>query len=120
MKLTNSPDSTKTTGSDKTIACKKRTTNSNKTYVQNTPSHREAIQSSPFTAKLNSNQPLFHLFHTNKYKKKAQQNSTTEYIPKKQWRRDGDSNPRGCITNLHDFQSCSLGQLGHLSRSLKT
>ena len=70
MKLTNSPDSTKTTGSDKTIACKKRTTNSNKTYVQNTPSHREAIQSSPFTAKLNSNQPLFHLFHTNKYKKK--------------------------------------------------
>ena len=31
------------------------------------------------------------------------------------WRRDGDSNPRNRFSGLHDFQSCSFGQLGHLS-----
>ena len=31
------------------------------------------------------------------------------------WRRDGDSNPRSRFNGLHDFQSCSFDQLGHLS-----
>ncbi len=31
------------------------------------------------------------------------------------WRSEWDSNPRTGITPLHDFQSCSLDQLGHRS-----
>ena len=30
------------------------------------------------------------------------------------WRRDGDSNPGYGDIRIHDFQSCSFGQLGHL------
>ena len=33
------------------------------------------------------------------------------------WRRDGDSNPRYGDIRIHDFQSCSFGQLGHLCKS---
>ena len=31
------------------------------------------------------------------------------------WRRARDSNPRSRVCDLHDFQSCSFGQLGQLS-----
>ena len=31
------------------------------------------------------------------------------------WRREGDSNPRYPGKGTHDFQSCTFGQLGHLS-----
>src|SRR5699024_11705824 len=31
------------------------------------------------------------------------------------WRRARDLNPRGHVNGLHDFQSCSFGQLGQLS-----
>ena len=31
------------------------------------------------------------------------------------WRREGDSNPWYGDYRTHDFQSCSFGQLGHLS-----
>ena len=39
-------------------------------------------------------------------------------INNKKWRREGDSNPRSRFNDLHDFQSCSLNQLGHLSTRL--
>ena len=39
--------------------------------------------------------------------------SKTSFAPT--WRRDGDSNPRSRFNGLHDFQSCSFDQLGHLS-----
>ena len=32
------------------------------------------------------------------------------------WRRCGDSNPRSLVKDLHDFQSCSFGQLGHICK----
>ena len=32
------------------------------------------------------------------------------------WRREGDSNPWYGDYRTHDFQSCSFGQLGHLSK----
>ena len=32
------------------------------------------------------------------------------------WRRARDSNPRNSVDCLHDFQSCSFGQLGQLSK----
>lgn len=32
------------------------------------------------------------------------------------WRREGDSNPWYGGNRTHDFQSCSFGQLGHLSK----
>ena len=31
------------------------------------------------------------------------------------WRRERDSNPRSVISRTHDFQSCALDQLSHLS-----
>ena len=34
------------------------------------------------------------------------------------WRRARDSNPRTGYSPLHDFQSCSFGQLGQLSKCL--
>ncbi len=33
------------------------------------------------------------------------------------WRREGDSNSRSGITRTHDFQSCALDQLSHLSNT---
>ena len=33
----------------------------------------------------------------------------------KWWRRERDSNPRYTFRCTHDFQSCTFGQLGHLS-----
>ena len=35
------------------------------------------------------------------------------------WRRVRDSNPRNGCSRLHDFQSCSFGQLGQLSIAMK-
>ena len=31
------------------------------------------------------------------------------------WRKEWDSNPRSVISRTHDFQSCALDQLSHLS-----
>ena len=38
----------------------------------------------------------------------------------KWWRRERDSNPRYTFRCTHDFQSCTFGQLGHLSIILFT
>ena len=44
--------------------------------------------------------------------------SISKFLPVKikNWRRDGDSNPGSGYYRLHDFQSCSFGHLGHLSK----
>ena len=48
---------------------------------------------------------------------RIQQSTSFEDVSKEvdSWRRDGDSNPGYGYYRTHDFQSCSFGQLGHLS-----
>ena len=47
-----------------------------------------------------------------RHKKRPRQDLDRVFL---HWRRERDSNPRSVISRTHDFQSCALDQLSHLS-----